>query len=64
MLGAGELQSLLDLTGRFSTFDLSVDSAAGRCVAVFPINAYALSSGLVDIKADSLEVLGQVAQWA
>lgn len=62
ILGIGEVEALMNMSAGASAFNLRIEAAAGWCAAVLPINAFALASGLVDIKADAFEVYGQVAQ--
>lgn len=62
VLGLGELEGLIDASDGNTAFELSIEAVAVQCALVLPINAFALASGLVDIKAEFFEVSGQVAQ--
>lgn len=52
LLGAGDIEPVLALPGRDAAFELRLRAAALQCALVFPVNAFALASGLVDITVD------------
>lgn len=64
LLGMGDLEALIE-TARGSIFNLNIEANTSQCTVVLPINAFALSSGLININVDesaNFEIYGWVAQ--
>jgi hypothetical protein len=63
LLGMGELETVFDMASGNSSFSLDIQAAATQCSVVLPINAFALTAGLIDItpgaEAD-FEIRGRV----
>jgi hypothetical protein len=65
LLGTGDIEAFINIADDGSAFSMDIESDGEQCAVVLPINAFALSSGLVDIGSEAtsnFEIDGWVVQ--